>query len=229
LYNPKAALSVCAYGQIALYQLCKMISPFATIVNINTDGVAFVPHDPAYIEAYQQWEKDFSLTLEEKDFDLFLQKDVNNYIALNKKGLVCKGADVNLYEEDAIFKTNNARIVDIALVDHLLHGKDVFNTLLDNLDKPHLYQYILKAGNTYRSTCDVHGNTYNKVNRIFAAKKEGFCLFKQRHDDGLVRFADTPINQFLWNEDCSEIKAFEKIVDLNHYYQLVIKRLERWT
>jgi hypothetical protein len=106
--------------------------------------------------------------------------------------------------------------VDIALVDHLLHGKDVFNTLLDNLDKPHLYQYILKAGNTYRSTCDVHGNTYNKVNRIFAAKKEGFCLFKQRHDDGLVRFADTPINQFLWNEDCSEIKAFEKIVDLNH-------------
>jgi hypothetical protein len=228
LYNPKAALSVCAYGQIALYQLCKMISPFATIININTDGVAFVPHDLAYIEAYQQWEKDFSLTLEEKDYDLFLQKDVNNYIALNEKGLVTKGADVNLYEGDAFFRTNNARIVDIALVDHLVHGTDIRKTLKSNLDKPHLYQYILKAGNTYRSTCDVHGNEYNKVNRIFAAKKDGFCLFKQRHDDGLVRFADTPVNQFLWNRDCSEIEAFEKIVDLNHYYQLVIKRLERW-
>lgn len=228
LYNPKAALSVCVYGQIALYQLCKMISPFATILNINTDGVAFIPHDLAYIQAYQQWEKEFSLSLEEKDFELFLQKDVNNYIALSKGGLICKGADVNLYEEDAIFKSNNARILDIALVDHLLYEKDIRKTLKSNLDKPHLYQYILKAGNTYKGTFDVNGIQYNKVNRIFAAKKEGFCLFKKRYDDGLVRFADTPINMHLWNNDCSEITDFKKIIDLDHYYQLVIKRLERW-
>ena len=44
------------------------------------------------------------------------------------------------------FGNNNARILDIALVDHLVHGKDIYQTLLDNLDKPHLYQYILKAG-----------------------------------------------------------------------------------
>jgi hypothetical protein len=66
------------------------------------------------------------------------------------------------------------------------------------------------------------------VNRVFAGKKEGFCLYKRRHDDGLVRFADAPLNMYLWNNDCNEIETFEKIVDLNHYYQLVIKRLERW-
>lgn len=229
LYNPNAALSVCVYGQIALYELCRRLSAFATIININTDGVAFIPHDNAYIAAYQQWEKEFALALEEKDFDLFLQKDVNNYIAISRKGdLICKGADVNLYEEDALFKTNNARILDIALVDHLLHGKEISDTLHEHLHQPHLYQYILKAGNTYKGTFDMEGKEYNKVNRVFAAKKEGFCLFKRRHDDGMVRFADAPLHMHLHNNDCSEISNFKKVVDLNHYYQLVIKRLERW-
>lgn len=228
LYNPKAALSVCVYGQIALFELCKRLSPFCTILNINTDGVAFIPHDNAYIQAYKIWENDFNLALEEKDFDLLLQKDVNNYIAVKKDKLICKGGDVNRYEEDAIFKNNNARILDIALVDYLVHGKDILDTLEKNTDKPHLYQYILKAGNTYKGSFDEHGNQYNKVNRIFASNEEGFCLFKRRHDDGLVRFADAPLNMYLWNDDCNEIENFEDIIDINHYYRIVRKRLERW-
>jgi hypothetical protein len=229
LKNPKAALSVCVYGQIALFELCKRLSPFCTIVNINTDGVAFIPHDNAYIQAYELWEKDFNLTLEEKDFDLLLQKDVNNYVAVKKDKLICKGGDVNRYEEDAFFKNNNARILDIALVDYLVHGKDILSTLLENRDKPHLYQYILKAGNTYKGSFDEYGNQYNKVNRVFASMTEGFCLFKKRHDDGLVRFADAPLNMHLWNDDCNDIENFEDIIDVNHYYQIINKRLERWT
>lgn len=229
LYNPNALKSVCIYGQIALYELCKRISPFATIVNINTDGVAFIPHDEKYIEAYKQWEQDFSLNLEEKDFDLLVQKDVNNYIAVKGEKMICKGGDVNRFLGDAFFKNNNARILDIALVNKLVHGKDVLATIMENLDKPHLFQYILQAGNTYQGTFDEQGNQYNKVNRIFAAKNEDFCIFKKRkHDDGLVRFPDTPYKMKLWNEDCNEIKDFHKIVDINHYYEIVHKRLERW-
>lgn len=229
LYNPMGLLSVCIYGQIALYDLCKRIAPFATIVNINTDGVAFIPQDEGYKDAYQEWQKDFSLQLEEKNFDQFIQKDVNNYIAVSGSKMICKGADVNRYEKDAFFKNNNARILDIALVDFLLHGKDYLETILNNFDQPHLYQYVLKAGNTYKGTFDERGNQYNKVNRVFASKQEGFCLFKRRFDDGLVRFADAPTSMFLWNNDCSEIEDFRKIVDINHYYSIVQKRLERWT
>jgi len=230
LFNPNALKSITSFGQIALYELCKRISPFCTILNINTDGVAFIPNDERYVQAYKEWEKDFvGLTLEEKNFDQFLQKDVNNYIAMKPDGgLICKGADVNRYEEDALFKNNNARILDIALVNHLVHGDDIYQTLLDNVKNPHLFQYILKAGNTYKGSFDQYGNQYNNVNRVFASKREGFCLYKKRHDDGLVRFADAPLNMYLWNNDCTEIETFEKIVDLNHYYQLVIKRMERW-
>jgi hypothetical protein len=229
LYNPKAAYSVCIYGQIALFELCKRIAPFAKIVNINTDGVAFIPENDGYIEAYKTWQDDFSLQLEEKDFDLFLQKDVNNYVAKKDDFLICKGGDVNRYEEEALFKNNNARILDIALVDKLIHGKDIAETLLENLDKPHLFQYILKAGSTYQGTCNEKGELLEtKVNRVFAAKKEGFCLFKKRHDNGLVRYADAPMNMYLHNQDCADLERFEKIVDINHYYQIVIKRFERW-
>lgn len=228
LYNPKAAKSVCIFGQIALYELCKRISPYVTILNINTDGIAFIPQTDGYIEAHQKWQKDFEMTLEEKNFEIFHQKDVNNYIAVTGDKLICKGADVNRYEEDAIFKNNNARILDICLVEHLVHGKDIWDTLCENVKSAHLYQFILKAGNTYKGTFDVDGNQYNNVNRVFAAKQDGFCLYKRRQDDGLVRFADAPLNMYLWNHDCNDLQDFEKVVDLNHYYQLVIKRLERW-
>src|SRR3982751_2030780 len=182
LFNPNALKSVVVYGQIALYDLCKRISPFCTILNINTDGVAFMPNDERYILAYQEWEKDFQLKLEEKNFDQFLQKDVNNYIAVKGEKLECKGADVNRYEKDALFRNNNARILDIALVDHLVYGKDIFQSLLDHLKFPHLFQYVLKSGHTYKGTFDKYGKQYNQVNRIFASKKEGFCLYKRRHD-----------------------------------------------
>lgn len=228
LYNPMAALSVCIYGQIALFDLCNKISPFVTIVNINTDGVAFIPHDDRYVQAYQEWEKIYHLNLEEKYFDLLVQKDVNNYIAVKKGGLICKGGDVNRYEQDAFFKNNNARILDIALVEHLVNGRDIFEVIYENLDKPHLFQYILKAGHTYLGTFDEQGKEYNKVNRVFASKKSGFCLYKKRFDEGLVRFADAPNNMFVWNNDCNEISNFKEIIDLNHYYQLILKRIERW-
>ena len=65
------------------------------------------------------------------------------------------------------------------------------------MDKPHLFQYVLQAGHTYKGTFDDEGNQYNKVNRIFASKKAGFCIYKKRYDNGLVRFADAPINMFL--------------------------------
>lgn len=228
LNNPKCALSVCVYGQIALYDLCRRLSPFATIVNINTDGVAFIPHIDDYEHIWKEWEKDFNLTLEEDEYDLFIQKDVNNYIAKEGEYLTCKGGDVTRYHKDALFKNNNARILDIAIVDKLVYGKDILETLMEHLDKPHLYQYILQAGWTYKGTYDNQDVKHERVNRVFASKEGDFCLFKKRQDDGMVRFADSPMKMFLWNDECDEIENFESIIDLNHYYQIITKKLERW-
>lgn len=229
LFNPKASTTVCAIGQSILYDLTKRLSPTCEIVQINTDGVAFIPYTDDYKQIWKEWESDYNLILEEDLFPTFIQRDVNNYIAVEEDGKCkLKGGDVNRYYDDAIFKNNNARILDIAIVDKLVYGKDVLDTLLEHLDKPHLYQYILQAGRTYQGTYDQDGNKHERINRVFASKKDDFCLFKKRLDGGMVRFADTPMKMFLWNDDCDKLEDFEKIVDLNHYYQIINKKLERW-
>ena len=229
LYNPKASTTVCVIGQIVLYDLAKRLAPTCEIVQLNTDGVAFIPHNDDYKRIWKEWEQEYHLTLEEDVFIKLWQRDVNNYIGLSPDGkLKVKGGDVNRYKADAVFKNNNARILDIALVDKLVYGKDVLDTLRENTDKPHLYQYILQAGGTYKGTFDQDDNQHNKINRVFAAKEEGFCLYKKRHDGGMVKFADAPVNMYLWNDECDDLKGFKEIIDLNHYYQIINKKLERW-
>lgn len=229
LNNPKAAYSVCVYGQIALFELCKRLSNTCRIININTDGVAFTTNSDKYLKVKEQWEKDFNLKLEEDNFDLFIQKDVNNYIGVKGDKIKCKGGDVNKYNEDKFFSNNNARIIDIAIVDYLVYGKSVLDTLVENRDKPYLYQYILQAGRTYQGTFDEYNKKYQNINRVFACRNHGINLYKKRIDGGLVKFADTPEHMFLWNEDCTHIPDFKNIIDINHYYQIINKKLSAWS
>lgn len=228
LFNPKASTTVCAIGQSLLYDLTQRLAPTCEIVQINTDGVAFIPHTDDYKDVWKEWENDYNLVLEQDLFKTFIQKDVNNYIAVEENDIKVKGGEVSRFHGDALFKNNNARILDIALVNKLVHNKDILDTLLEHLDQPHLYQYILQAGRTYQGTYDNDGNKYEKINRVFASKTGELCLFKKRMDDGMVRFADAPMKMFLWNDDCDKLEDFHKIVDLNHYYQIITKRLERW-
>jgi hypothetical protein len=237
LFNPKAQLSVCYYGQIALFTLCKMLYEDGhEIININTDGVGFVPAHDGYKKVWKDWENIFKnenagLELELDEFSVFVQKDVNNYIGVAPNGKIkVKGGDVGRYKGDVPFKNNSSRIYDIAIVDFLLYGKSVVDTLVENLENPKLFQFILQAGHTYQGTYDAEGTKYNKVNRIFPTKdKNAICLYKKRHDDGLVRFPDLPERMYVFNDDVSKIEDFEKIVDLNHYLSVINKKLERWT
>lgn len=228
LYNPKAALSVCVYGQIALYELCKRISKVGTIVNINTDGIGFIPHGE-YEHIWHEWEEEFKLELELDSFDELIQRDVNNYIGVKDGKVVkCKGGDVSRYKSDQFFKNNSSRILDIALVDKLVYGKSVIDSVIEHMDDPKLYQIILQAGGTYKGTFDTEGNKYNKVNRVFPTRTGSTCLYKKRADDGLVKFSDAPDKMYVWNDDVSKLENFNRIVDLNHYVQIIEKRLEKW-
>ncbi|MGK9347507.1 hypothetical protein, partial [Melissococcus plutonius] len=228
LYNPKAAKSVCIYGQICLYDLCKRLASTCQLVNINTDGVAFITQSDYYKTIWQEWEADYGFTLELDSFDIFIQKDVNNYIGIKDGKIKVKGGDVGRYSKDAWFKNNNLRIVDIAIVNKLVYGKDILETIMENLDQPKLFQMILQAGGTYKGTFDADGNKYNKINRIFPLKKDGVLLYKKRKDDGLVRFPDTPDHMLVWNDDVDKITDFRKKIDINFYYSLIQKVLERW-
>lgn len=230
LYDPNKQKSVCFYGQIALYDLCKRLSKSCEIININTDGVAFITDSEEYKDVWREWEQDFKLTLEEDEFTHFIQKDVNNYVALEPSGdIKTKGGDVNNYHDNNWFKANTARIIDIAITDYLLFKKDPKKTLIENLDNPILYQYILQSSRKFAGTFDQYDKEYQRINRIFPAKKESVTLVKRRLDGGITKFPNTPQNMWVFNDDLSKIDVdeFKRNIDLNHYLEIIIDKLTK--
>lgn len=230
IYNPAAALSVCVFGQLLLYNLSrKLFEVGCRIVQCNTDGIAFAPDEhEKYIEVIEQDMKENGLVLEVEDYDLFVQVDVNNYIAVEKNGYIkVKGGDVSRYHGGDVFGNCNTMIIDRCIVEYLVNGVEPLDTILDNLDKPELFQYILSAGRTYLGTCDEDCNLLNQsVNRVFAAKN-GIKLYKTKDGVSKENFADVPEKMMVFNDD---LKYFDKndVIDIDFYYQLVMKKLERW-
>ena len=83
LNNPHLAYSICIYGQISLYVLSKRLANIgAEIININTDGVAYIYNGTEDELIKSEWEKEFNLKLETDHFKKMIQADVNNYIAI---------------------------------------------------------------------------------------------------------------------------------------------------
>lgn len=229
LFNPKASTTVCAIGQIVLYDLASRLAPTCTIVQCNTDGVAFVPHSDDHKRVFEEWQADYNLVLEETFYKLFIQRDVNNYIAVEENGKIkTKGGDVNLYKQNSWIKPNVARINHLALVNKLVYDRDILDTYMEYMDDPLAWQYILQCGGTYDGTYDLDGNKYNKVNRVFATRnKDDFCVYKKK-GESFAKFPNAPSNMFLWNDDVREIEKFNQMIDINHYADLVYKRLEKW-
>lgn len=236
LNNPMASATVCIYGQIALFSLCRdLYNAGYEIINANTDGVVYTDNPSLGDrdeEIQEKWEKEFKgFKLETDYYEKWIQKDVNNYIAVEEDGgITVKGGDVNKYKSDKFFSNNSLRIIQIAMVEKLVNGTDPMHTFMKHLDKPVLWQIILKAGRTYKGVQNSAGEWQNKVNRVFAAA-EGVPytkLYKIRQDDGQVNFPDVPERMFLWNDDVNELKEFKDIIDMNYYYHLVTEKLKGW-
>lgn len=84
--NPVGAYSVCFYGQSLLYDLSKeLYNVGCKLININTDGVAFTTDNEEYKNVWKKIEEKYNITLEEDRFVKWIQKDVNNYIAVTEK------------------------------------------------------------------------------------------------------------------------------------------------
>ena len=236
LNNPMASATVCIYGQIALFSLCRELNKAGyKIINSNTDGVVYIddPKKQDMDETISEWwEEAFpGFKLETDYFTKWIQRDVNNYIAVEEDGrITVKGGDVNKYQQNKFFSNNSNRITQIAMVENLVNGTDIFDTFDAHMDEPLLWQFILKAGGTFKGVQNSAGEWQNKVNRVFAAA-DGVPytkLYKIRQDDAQVNFPDVPERMYLWNDDVNNLTNFREIVDQGYYYQLVKDKLKGW-
>jgi hypothetical protein len=119
----------------------------------------------------------------------------------------------------------------MALVEKLVNGTDPAITIQKHENEPELFQYILRAGRTFKGVSDGEHLLEQKVNRVFAVNEDvpHVKLYKQRQDGGLVNFPDAPERMYVWNDDCSKLTNFSQLYDMNHYLSIVLKKLEGWS
>lgn len=172
--------SICVYGQVAMYNIGKLVSPYGTIIQFNTDGIYFQPNDDIELdfikEVLKEWEDEFKLELDIEEFVSIAQRDVNTYVAVKDDGSFKTKGEISSYEDkwSNMFKSWNASIVEKAVVD--LITKDI--PIVDTVNKEEemkRFQYVTKNSKAFRGLLDLSTGeeVEHKVNRFVIVNSGG--------------------------------------------------------
>ena len=243
LYDPRMCRSVCISNQLAMCELvCRLEQnvPSFEILNFNTDGVMFriLESEMKIAEPIlEEWQKRTRFELERDDVIRLVQKDVNNYIAEENGGKIKACGDYvkrwkgdNVTDENDIkarLINNDLTIVQIALVERLLHGVPVEKTI-GECQNIHYFQQIAKFGSSYASAFhEVDGERVpvQKVNRVYAAKNQRFGTVKKVRPNGKVeKIASLPDHCIIDNENRLTVDQIDK----QFYIDLANERVEQY-
>ena len=177
--------------------------------------------------------KNTHIELEYENFDTFIQKDVNNYVAkkfnpkTNDYDYKFKGKLVKNFNGRSILTKTQPHILDIMLVNKLVDNIEFSDTLKENQDSLLKFCMTLYTGGKFNHTLDEYNNVHQKVNRIVATKDGIKSLVKVNSNTGkTIVFPDLPPQFTIINEDLSEID-FEELknhIDWNYYLQLATRK-----
>ena len=243
LFDPRMCRSVCISNQLSMCELvCRLEQkvPSFEILNFNTDGVMFriLESEMTIAEPIlEEWQKRTRFELERDDVIRLVQKDVNNYLAEEGGGKIKACGDYvkrwegdNVTDENAIkarLINNDLTIVQIALVERLLHDVPVEKTI-NECQKIHYFQQIAKFGSSYASAFhEVNGERVpvQKVNRVYAAKDDRFGTVKKVRPNGKVeKIASLPDHCIIDNENRLTVDQIDK----QFYIDLANKRVNQY-
>lgn len=236
LYDPRQANNVCVYGQLLILDLIEKLEPYCQIIQTNTDGVlvklnatteAEADREYALIDdiAYE-WEKRTGLTLEFDEYRRIYQKDVNNYVIVDRDGHIkSKGA----YVKKLSRLDYDLPIVNKAMVEYMVHGTPIEKTIYkcDDLKE---FQMVTKISAKYLYI--MHGNKIlkEKTVRAFASKNlSDGGLVKVKYTDKNTprreKMQNTPEHVFMYNDNVEGVKCPQKL-DKKWYLDMTRKRLE---
>ena len=246
-YNPlfdiRMCRSVCISNQLSMCELvCRLEQrvPSFEILNFNTDGVMFriLESEMKIAEPIlDEWQKRTRFELERDDVIRLVQKDVNNYLAEEGGGKVKACGDYvkrwrgdNVTDENDIkarLINNDLTIVQIALVERLLHDVPVEKTI-NECQNIFYFQQIAKFGSSYETAFhEVDGERMpvQKVNRVYAAKDQRFGTVKKVRPNGKAeKIASLPDHCIIDNENRLTVDQIDK----QFYIKLANERVEQY-
>lgn len=234
LYDPLMANNVCIGGQILLLDLIEKLEDRFDIIQSNTDGILVKLRANNEVEASAEyavlddicyeWETRTGMNLEFDEFRRVVQADVNNYVIIDADGhYKAKGGCVKKLSQ----LDYDLPIVNEALINRIVHNIPVEETInkCDDLIK---FQKIVKLSSKYNYA--MHGNKRltEKYFRVFASKAfELGSIYKVKNGKNPEKFANTPINCFIYNADVTNVKVTSRL-DKQWYIDLANKRLTRF-
>ena len=250
-----AGRSVCISNQLAMTQLLVMLSQRCEtidFININTDGIMFAidrSEDAFASQIVAEWSEVTRFEMERDDFAKIYQKDVNNYVGIKTDGkMKTKGGFVSLYNGGS-FKSNSLAIIDKAVVEYLVNGTPVEDTIRNATDIFD-FQRIEKTGSTFEGSYLYQGGNkvkLQRVNRIYAVKnrdygkvvKSKWITEKRKKDPDTGKMISTPVDPPVWQEstipDCP-LHAYvdnENVLklddlDLEYYIDQAKNRIDKY-
>lgn len=160
-YDPKFTMTITINGQLLLCMLSEWLDqvPTLDLIQANTDGVMYsvdAEYIPQCDAVCARWEQLTGLILEADDFNIFAQRDVNNYLARDTDGnLKSKGAFEYQHGLDAVgyeapgdgenwHKNQSSKIIAIAAENYIVNGTPVAETV-NQCDNPFYFMETVKV------------------------------------------------------------------------------------
>lgn len=228
-YDPRNANLICINGQLMLLDLIEHLQAVKSfeLIQSNTDGLIIKIRREDFDQVDDicyEWESRCNMELEFDYIKEIFQKDVNNYCFVQFDG---KTERKGGYVKDLSPMDNDLPILNKALVDYMLKGIPVENTI-NNCDELIMFQKICKLTSNYDYVVHNDEKYYNKCFRVFASTSELDGPVKKVKSDGRAdKFANTSISSFIKNDDITN-DTVPKWLDKQWYIDEAIKRLEQY-
>lgn len=251
-YDPVQSNNVCIAGQLYLTELAGDLEDVCEVLQLNTDGIYVRCSTMEDVDVVKkianEWEKRTDLELEIDVFEHgeLIQKDVNNYLLIDRSDNHFKRKGAYVKKLSKI--DNDLPIINKAIVDYFVHGVSVEDTV-NNATNLIDFQQIIKLTAQYKNV--VYGEVNKvkvngkdkmivedgvplkeKVNRVFASTREqdkGIYKTKQTSGDiSYEKVMNTPEKCFIDNDDVNS-KLVPDYLDRQYYIDMAKDRIEQFT
>lgn len=226
LYDPLHRKLVCVFGQLFLLDLIEKLEPFSEIIQSNTDGILIKINRSDFAlldDVVFEWEKRTGLSMSFDFYKKIVQKDVNNYIAVDCDGKMKRKGG---YVKELNDLDNDLPIVNQAVVKFLVEEIPVEKTVRE-CKCLRDFQKIVKLSNLYKYAWHNGKQIDGKVFRVFASTDTDDSYIGKQKEIGktVEKFANTPKRCFIDNSDVKNTPV-PPWLDKQWYIDLAIKRIE---
>lgn len=230
-YDPKRSNDICINGQLLaldLIEKLEVVNGFE-LIQSNTDGLIIkIPDTDEAFNAVDdicwEWESRTGMRL---GFDVITeiwQGDVNNYVFKFQNGEIERKGG---YVQEATPLKNNLAIVNEALVEYMVNGIPIEDTI-NNCTDVKQFQMVCKVSSKYESAWYNGKRLREKTFRVFASKdKTNGTLYKQKKKGATKeKFASAPEHCIIYNSKITLETSID--IDKDWYIQLAKQRVVKF-